>query len=197
MKIPYDPNRASSGIPHGPIQRRPIGRPHTCTPDVIERVCEALSVCASWNDAANYAGKNQKTVMEWKRRGREAVEAEGINPDDMPDDVHMRVRDPYLRPFAQFYQLTARARASAHVGLLAAAYKCSTGGPVYDEHGKLLHTITPDGRVGLKLLAMRSRDYVEKRHHEHSGPHGSPIAVTVYDAIRVPEEESDPPDSSP
>lgn len=179
---------------------RPPGRPHRCVPGVIDDVCTALGLSASNKDAANYAGISGDALQIYFRRGREALEAIGLDPDEPPDQAweHADLHDSE-RPFVQMLTRAIRARARGNVGLLATVHKAAKGGAVFEdrvdpETGKVARVqvgfVAPDWRAAAKLLAVRQpRDYAEKRQVTIGGETGAPIGVQTF----LPVLEGDEP----
>lgn len=46
-----------------------MARPTECTPERIDRICEALALGVSWAAAAAFAGVNEATVHRWRQAG--------------------------------------------------------------------------------------------------------------------------------
>lgn len=82
-----------------------MGRPTLCTPEVTERVCEALALGVSWAAAAAHAGLTERCLMEWCERGRAEEE-----------------------PFAHFLQETTRARDAAEVRMASIVIRAAEEG---------------------------------------------------------------------
>lgn len=82
-----------------------MGRPTKCTPENIERVCEALALGVSWAAAAAHAGLTERCVMEWCERGRDGEE-----------------------PFAQFLLSATRARDAAEVRMASIVIRAAEEG---------------------------------------------------------------------
>jgi hypothetical protein len=141
----------------------------------VDLICEALSKCASTEDAAKYAGIGERTYNYYMKRGVTEFELAGLDPEELPDDWE-EIVDKKEWIFCVLYQCANLARAEAHVTLL----------------GTMMDAAPEDWRAAAKLLAVRRPDhYAERRRFEHSGPKGKPISVDVYDAIRIPAEEDE------
>jgi hypothetical protein len=50
------------------------GRPLKLTPEVIEKIVEAIELGATFEHAANYAGVSYSTFARWRQWGEEAIE---------------------------------------------------------------------------------------------------------------------------
>lgn len=159
-------------------KKRPVGRPHSCTQQRIDHICTALGVGATIRDAANYAGVGTGTYHRWLEYAEDEFARVDLDPDELPENWRALI-DEAKAPFCELRDRSSRARAEFKVQLLGAALLASTGS----------QGVPSDGRVALKMLAMRDHEYAERRQHEHSGPKGKPIAVEVYDAIRIPAED--------
>jgi hypothetical protein len=167
---------------------RPPGRPHECTPRVIDRIVEACGVLAPWTAAAAYAGKSVEAVYGWLARGREACQAAGLDPDALPEEAAALV-EKGEQPFVQLLQRTTCARAEMEVSLLAGIALHAKGGQLFNAQGEPVGApVVSDWRAGSKLLAIRNPEhYAEKRRHEISAPDGAPLEVQIY----MPELESE------
>jgi len=142
------------------------GRPHECTTRVIDAVCQAVNVGATWKDAAAFAGKSESVLQHWKNRGQRALLEAGFSPEDeggvpgletrgddpkdqrlyMPEVLRETV-EPAELAFVEFLLRTARARSSGRVSMLA-----------------VLHAAAPgDWRAAAKRLAIANEVYAEKQ----------------------------------
>lgn len=82
-----------------------MGRPTKCTPEVVERICEALALGVSWAAAAAHAGMSEAALTEWKQRGNDGEE-----------------------PFAAFLAEATRARDAAEVRMASIVIRAAEEG---------------------------------------------------------------------
>ncbi len=106
---------------------------------------------------------------------RDACGAVGISAASLHLWVSKGKREGPPTIYTEFYERIARARRAGQAGLV-----------------RLVHSAAREGdwKAAQYLLACRDpQAYGTRNHHEHSGPSGAPIAVEVYDAIRIPTED--------
>lgn len=131
-----------------PAGKRATGRPHECTPKRIATIVKATRMYASYETAAGHAGVTGRALHNWLERGRLAVAAVGLDPDELPDDAHLLVEVSEERPFVRLLQGVARARADIEVQLLT----------------DIVNQAPEDWRAAKSMLATRKPDdYSEKR----------------------------------
>jgi len=170
--------------------KRPPGRPHRCLPKVIDDVVQALTISASYRDAAEYADISERTLHNYLERGRLALANVGADFDDPPDVEDLSTLVPEEdQCFVRLLQSATRARARGNISLLAIAHKAAKGGAVYEQRvnddGETERVqvgyVQPDARTALKLLAVRQpREYAEKRQVEVAGEGGGPLGVQLF-----------------
>lgn len=171
------------------------GRPHQCTPKRIQLFAEMCELQATTKDAAEYAGIGERTATKWLERGRLALEACGIDPEDFPTDAEEIVADsddPEVAaevPFVRFRLQATRARAEGRRMLLSAWRNAAVGAVLYDEAGKPVGKVDQDWRAAQKLMAVRDPSgYADKHKHELTGAGGDPLQVQIM----LPAEEDEP-----
>lgn len=83
-----------------------MARPTKLTPEVKERISQAILMGATYELAAQYGGVSYDTFNEWMKRGAGATEGE----------------------FSEFFEAIKSAEGKAVVGWLAKIEKAATGG---------------------------------------------------------------------
>lgn len=85
---------------------RKTGRRSLLTPEMEERILTAVRAGNYLDDAARYAGITDRTIFNWMKRGRDALDAAGGDDDLVDPDEQMYVR---------FFRSVERARSAAVV----------------------------------------------------------------------------------
>lgn len=142
-----------------------MGRPTKLTPEIQERICQAIRTGNTRKDAAAYAGVSERAMAYWQARGRR------------------RKKGRYF----QFLQALQKADADAICRNVAVIQKATQGGTVVSRK-----TITrKDGSVEVSetfsepqwtaaawwLERRRPDDYGKRERHEHTGADGGEIII--------------------
>jgi transposase len=93
-----------------------MARPTKLTPEVEERLVQAISVGATFKDACAHAGISFQTLQNWKKRARRAAEQAG-EPDGEPEED--------TDQFVEFFDRIKKAEADAAVGWLTTINKAA------------------------------------------------------------------------
>lgn len=138
-------------------------------PELFERIFALVREGCPYSDACAAVGIAERTFYAWKKAG-ESADA-----------------DPRLQQFLQGLQ---RARAEGKAAMIATIGRAGRGQPVFDKAGKIIGYSDGDWKASAHLLAcLDPEQFSIRRRHEHSGPEGGPIAVDLYDAVRLPASE--------
>lgn len=120
----------------------------------------ALSVGATWEDAARYARLHHATVRQWNARGEVAL-------GDYPtlDHVHATGPDPETMAYAAFHVAAGEARGAPVLGALQAIDRARAS----------------DWRAGAHMLKVlpQAKDYRETTKTQHTGADDGPIGVDI------------------
>jgi len=140
-----------------------------CTPQVTERVCEALRRGYFQKEAAALGGIAEPTYYEWLRRGRQALTPP--NGNQPPTITYNEDGTPNLpkwitprdKPFAVFTVSTTRARLDAEGSMLDVIREVAHGGQLVREVIKkdgteIREWARPDARAAEWLLERSFRD---------------------------------------
>lgn len=95
-----------------------IGRRLALTPEIEERILNAVRGGSYLDDAAAFAGIGERTLFRWLARGREAEEAADRGEELPPREETLR----------QFWQAIQRARADAVLRNLTLIQQAAQGG---------------------------------------------------------------------
>lgn len=129
-----------------------MGRPTKCTPELTERVCEALKKGVSIKSAMELAGCDESTYYKWRRRAEEELAR-------VDEDARRSVRKSET-PYVQFFKATTRAIAESEEWLVE----------------KVREHVPRDGHLALKVLERRFRGaWTKSEIRELQGKGGGPI----------------------
>lgn len=142
-----------------------MARPTKLTPDLQEKICQAIRAGNYLETAAAYAGISKKTLHEWMRRGRRETErvekAEG----------RARVRKKEA-PFVEFLHSVEKALAeaevrdviligkAAEVNWQAAAWRLERKFP--DRWGRRERQRPEERETGAKVVIINDKDEMRK-----------------------------------
>ena len=104
--------------PAAPPTKRPMGRPSKLTPEIVERLCDALRAGNTREAAAAYAGIARSTFYDWLRRGanpRRTIRGKIFKADEA---------------FSDFSDTVTRAENAAEIRCVAVLQKAAHGWPV-------------------------------------------------------------------
>ncbi len=152
-----------------------IGRPHELTPAVSLTIIQAIELGASWQTAAELAGKTRETLRQWRNRGER---------DLMAGEVTV---------FSTFFAEVTRARARAKMLYVRGVASAATGAVIEERtvtkaDGSVVRTVrrsAPDTRAALQMLrTLEGQGYSPTPQQvELSGPGGGPIPIAAVEAI--------------
>lgn len=147
-----------------------MARPSKLTPDVQDRIVEALKLGATFELAAQYGGISYHAFNMWRKRG--AAELERV--------ANARTRSSIRaseRPFVEFFEVTKKAEAEAAVTWLDRIEQAAKGG-VWQAAAWKLERRYPQ---------QYGRTVTE---HQGGGPEGAiPIAFITVPAPPKPEDK--------
>jgi transposase-like protein len=159
-----------------PVKRagnRGVGRKPSLTPEIRDEIIKAVGVGDSNINAAAAAGIGQSTLYAWIEKGTDRPEQPAT--ETSPAVPAYVGRSPYR----EFVEALSRARPKWRRALLGKTAEAVEGDRIthYDADGKItkVEKRAPDGRLALKLLALRypaefaEKVVVENRHTNASG----------------------------
>lgn len=144
------------------------GRPTSLTPEVADRIIQAVRAGSYISHAAEYAGIPRETIYRWLDRGRRELERLTEDPKAKPD--------PDEAIFVEFRHRVTRAEAEAVVEAVAAWKTASRS----------------DWRAAKEWLARRHNpEWGDKARLEHSGPDGQPISLAGLERLMGVDGDDD------
>lgn len=154
--------------PPAATPNRRTGRKTVLTPELQAEILKAIEVGDSDVNACACVGINKSTLYEWIKRGERGTQ-----------------------PYKDFADALPRARATWRKRLLASAVSAVQGSSTthYRPDGTIekVERRAPDGRLALKLLAVRHPHEFSERHifeQRHTGGDGT-SPVLIGDAAKV------------
>lgn len=152
---------------------RGLGRKPILTPEIRDEIVKAVQVGDSNENAAAAAGIGQSTLYAWISKGTDQPERPATETEPA------RAAVPARQPYKEFVEALQRARPKWRRSLLSKAAEAVDGDKIthYGPDGKItkVEKRAPDGRLALKLLALRypaefaEKVVVENRHTGASG----------------------------
>lgn len=145
------------------------GRPTKLTPEIQERIVNAIRTGNYLETAAEYGGVCKVTFYEWMKRGKKEKER-------LAEDGRKKVRQSE-RDFVNFLNAVTRARAEAEVRNVTIIQKAAQ----------------EDWRASAWYLEQSFQDTWghKKQQMEHFGPGGGPLHVEVTRTIIRPGDEDE------
>lgn len=144
------------------------GRPTSLTPEVADRIVQAVRAGSYVSHAAEYAGVHRDTVYGWLERGRREHARIAKDPKGRPDADEAA--------FAEFSDRVMRAEAEALIEAVAAWKTASRS----------------DWRAAKEWLARRhNEEWGDKARLEHSGPDGQPISLAGLERLMGVDDDDD------
>ncbi len=149
------------------------GRPPILTPEIQAEIISAVEVGDSNINAAEAAGIGESTLYAWIEKGTDRPEQPATETTPFVPAYHAR------SPYREFVEALQRARPRWRRAMVNKTAEAVRGDTIthYDSDGKItkVERRAPDGRLALKLLALRypaeyaEKVVVENRHTNASG----------------------------
>lgn len=136
---------------------KPTGRPSLLTPQLQERLIDALKTGCYVEDAASYVGISRATVFAWMDRGLKERNRLQAFPDAEPDEKET--------PYLNFLDAVETARAAAQLRAVAQIQKAAADG-TWQAAAWYLERSAP-------------KKWGRKEHTEITGAEGGPLRVDV------------------
>jgi hypothetical protein len=149
-----------------------VGRPTKLTGTVEKKICDALSIGATRELAAGYAGVSYSTMMEWLKQGRD--ERESINKGNPPRN------DDKTKAFLHFSDKVEEADNLACIGWLQVISGAAEKDPNWARWMLEIH---------------RPKDYRPPNQTELTGANGEAIKHIVEVVYTTAKKDSDADDT--
>lgn len=151
-----------------------VGRKSVLTDTVIDKICEAYEIGATYKICADYAGVSEGSVMGWKRAGEEIQKR-------IDDGEELELSDYQLQIMKFLRKLTA-AGANDAMNLLQVIDKAASNDPVWAE----------------KRLMRRYPEMIIAARNEMTGAGGGALKTeSVTTVIYLPDNGRDNSDTTP
>jgi transposase len=145
-----------------------VGRPTSLTPEVRDRIVQAVRAGSYISHAAEYAGVSRESVHGWIARGRAERDRLTSDPKAKPD--------PNELIYAEFFHTVTRAEAEAVIEAVAA----------WKQAGR------SDWRAAKEWLARRhGEEWGDRAKIEHTGIEAAPITLAGLHALLEADDNSD------
>lgn len=141
-----------------------MARPTKLTPDVQQKIEQALRLGATYELAAQYAGIHYDTFNEWRKRGEAEIKR-------VLENSKASIRADEL-PFTEFYEATQKAESEGAMGWLAKIEKAANDGNWQAAAWKLERRYPRD--YGRTVVS-----------NEHTGANGGAIETTATIIIKT------------
>lgn len=136
---------------------RKTGRKSLLTPELQERILDALKTGCYLEDAAAYVGIGYSTIFSWLDRGTKERNRLHAFPDSEPDTNET--------PYLEFLEAVETARAAAHLRAVAQIQKAAADG-TWQAAAWYLERSAP-------------KKWGRKDHTEITGAEGGPVRIDV------------------